>query len=111
MAVITVQQASLAGLNPSYVAASATGDTVPNDGKLVLHVKNVNAASRTVTVASQKTATPGLSPSNNAVSVPATTGERIIGPFDATIWNDVNGNLVVTYSSEVGVTLAAIRTS
>lgn len=109
MAVLTVQQAALAGLNPSYAAASASGDSFPNDGRTLLHVKNTNAAARTVTVTSQKTASPGLTPANNAVSVPATTGERFIGPFDPTIWNDVNGNLQITYSAETGVTIAALR--
>lgn len=109
MAVLTVQQVALTGLNPSYAAASAGGDSFDNDGRTVLHVKNTNASSRTVTVASQKPAVPGLAPSNNAVSVPATTGERFIGPFDPTVWNDSNGDVQVTYSADAGVTIAAIR--
>ncbi len=109
MAVLTVQQVALAGLNPSYAAAAAAGDSFANDGRIVLHVKNANASSRTVTVTSQKPATPGLAPSNNAVSIPATTGERLIGPFDPNVWNDANGNAQITYSSETGLTIAAIR--
>lgn len=109
MAVLTVQQVALAGLNPSYAAASAGGDSFPNDGKIVLHVKNTNGAARTVTVVSQRPASPGLAPSNNGVSVPATTGERLIGPLDPTVWNDANGNVQITYSAETGVTIACIR--
>lgn len=111
MAVLTVQQVALAGLNPSYAAAAAGGDSFLNDGKVVLHVKNTNGSARTVTVASQRPATPGLAPANNAVSVPATTGDRFIGPFDPGIWNDANGAVQVTYSADAGVTIAAIRTS
>lgn len=109
MAVLTVQQAALAGLTPTYAAAAVAGDSFPNDGRTVLHVKNTNAAARTVTVASQKTATAGLAPANNAVVVPLTVGDKIIGPFDASVWNDVNGNVQITYSVETGVTIAAIR--
>lgn len=111
MAVLTVQQASLAGLTPTYAAASAGGDSFPNDGNIVLHVKNTNGSQRTVTVASQKAATPGLAPSNNAVVVAATNGDKVIGPFDPSVWNDANGSVQVTYSAETGVTVAAIRTS
>lgn len=111
MAVLTVQQAALAGLAPSYAAASAGGDSFPNDGKIVLHVKNTNGSARTVTVASQVQATAGRAPANNAVSIPATTGDKIIGPFDPSIWNDSTGSCLVTYSADTGVTIAAIRTS
>lgn len=111
MAVLTVQQSSLAGLTPTYAAAAAGGDSFPNDGKVVLHVKNVNAAARTVTVTSQKTSTPGLAPANNAVVVPLTVGDKIIGPFDQNIWNDANGSVQITYSAVTDVTIAAIRTS
>ena len=110
MAVLTAQQVSLAGLGPSYVAAAAGGDSFSNDGNTLIHVKNTDAAAKTVTVASQRLATPGLAPSNNAVSVPATTGERIIGPFDPLVWNDTNGSVQLTYSAVTGVTIAAIRT-
>lgn len=109
MAVLTVQQAALAGLNPTYAAAAAAGDSFANDGKIVLHVKNTNAAARTVTVASQRPASPGLAPANNAVSIPATTGERLIGPFDPIIWNDSTGSVLITYSADAGVTIACVR--
>lgn len=109
MAVLTVQQIALTGLTPTYAAAAAGGDSFANDGSVFLHVKNTNAAARTVTVASQKPATPGLAPSNNAVVVPLTVGDKMIGPFDPTIWNDANGLVQITYTAESGVTIAAVR--
>lgn len=109
MAVLTVQQVALTGLTPAYAAATAGGDSFSNDGEVMLHVKNTNGAARTVTVTSQKPATPGLAPSNNVVVVPLTVGDKMIGPFDPTVWNDTNGLVQVTYSAETGVTVAAIR--
>jgi hypothetical protein len=109
VAVLTVQQVALAGLTPTYAAAAAGGDSFANDGEVFLHVKNTNAAARTVTVASQRPATPGLAPANNAVVVPLTVGDKMIGPFDPTVWNDTNGLVQITYTAETGVTVAAIR--
>ena len=109
MAVLTVQQVALAGLTPTYASAAAGGDSFANDGNVVLHVKNTNAAARTVTVTSQVQATPGRVAANNAVVVPLTVGDKFIGPFDPTIWNDANGLTQITYSAETGVTIAAVR--
>jgi hypothetical protein len=41
------------------------------------------------------------------VSVPATTGDRVCGPFDPAIFNDANGFVQVTYSAVTSVTVAA----
>jgi hypothetical protein len=40
MAVLTVQQIARSGLSPSYASAAGGGDTVPNDEKTFLHIKN-----------------------------------------------------------------------
>lgn len=110
MAALTIQQSSLAGLTPAYAAASVGGDTITNDGKVVLHVKNGGATSINVTVVSTAPARPGLAPASNVVAVPA-GGERIIGPLDASAFNDANGAVSITYSGTTTVTVAAIRTA
>lgn len=109
MAVLTVQQAVLAGLTPTYAAASVGGDSFANDGRIFLHVKNSDSSSHVTTVASQKPTVPGYTPANNAVTVPITTGDKIIGPFDPTVWNDADGKVQVTYAAVTGMTVAAIR--
>ena len=110
MAVLTVQDISRAGLNPSLAAAAAGGDAFPNAGRAFLRVKNAHATvARTVTVASQLPAgaiPQGAVKTDLAVSVPATQ-ERWIGPLDPAAFNDANGRVVVTYSTEADLTVGA----
>jgi hypothetical protein len=103
MAVITVQDGSAgyAANAAAYVAATAGGDTVAGGIRaggwhipVVLLVRNTDAATRTVTVGSL----PG-------VVVPATTGVAVI----PVVGSPYGGAIPVTYSSAVGVTVAAAR--
>lgn len=108
MATLTVQTIVRAGLTPSLAAAAAGGDAFPNNGKTFLRVVNANVgAARTVTIASQLPAggiPQGAAKADIAIAVPA-SGERWIGPFDAGSFNDTNGRVVMTYSSEADVTV------
>ena len=110
MAVLTVQDISRAGLNPSLAAAAAGGDAFPNAGRAFLRVKNAHATvARTVTVASQLPAgaiPQGAVKTDLAVSVPATQ-ERWIGPLDPVAFNDANGRVVATYDTEADLTVGA----
>lgn len=108
MADLTIQTVVLGGLAPTYAAAAA-GDTFPNDGRTILHVKNSNAATRTITVESQRPVVPGYAQADNAVVVAATTGDDMIGPFDPNVWNNSTGRCEITYSATTGLTIAAIR--
>ena len=108
MAELTAQSASQSGLNPTYASAAAGGDTVDNDGKTVLHVKNGDASEHTVTVASQVTSPePGTAAQDVSVAIPAGE-ERIIGPFQRSGFNDANDEIVISYDAVTSVTVAAI---
>ena len=111
MATLVVQQIARTGTLPTYAAAAAGGDAFANDGKRFLHVKNANVgAARTVTVASQVPAAalpPGSAKADIAVVV-AASSEKMIGPLDPAYFNDANGRVVVTYSSEADLTVAAL---
>lgn len=105
----TPQVIKRTGLAPAYTAADASnGETCPNNGSLFLHVKNTGGAACTVTIATQGTVD-GLAIADLAVSVPATTGDRLIGPFPPGIYNDSNGNIGVSYSTGTGVTAAYVQ--
>ncbi|MBC7193861.1 hypothetical protein [Marinobacter sp.] len=106
MALLNVQKASLTGLAPTFVAASAGGDSFVNDGKTVLHVKNGGASEITVTVNSQQPCNYGFD-HDVTVAVPA-GGERIIGPFRQDRFNNSDGQVMVSYSAVTSVTVAAI---
>ena len=111
MAELTVQSASQSGLNPTYAAAASGGDTVDNDGKTVLHVKNGDSSELTVTIASQVTSPePGTTATDVAVAIPAGE-ERIIGPFQASGFNDASDELSISYDAVTSVTIAAISAS
>lgn len=108
MTALTVQDIALTGLAPSYVAADATGNYFTNNtGRTFLHVKNGGAAAINVTVDSQQLCSFGYD-HNVVVSVPA-GGERMIGPFVTTRWNDANGRVNVSYSAVTSVTVAAFQ--
>ena len=108
MATLTVADINHTGLTPAFVSVAAGGDQFANDGHIFLYVKNTNAASRDVTVDSQSLCNQGVD-HNIVVTVPATTGEKLIGPFPPGRFNDANANVQITYESEVGVTIQAMR--
>src|SRR5689334_14270500 len=108
MAVLARQSIVRTGLTPALAAAAAGGDSFLNEGKTYFRVANGHATvARTVTIASQLSAgaiPQGAASANVAVVVPA-LGEKLIGPFDPAAFNDANGRVVVTYSTEADLTV------
>lgn len=111
MAALTIQQVVRTGLVEALVAAGSGGDTFVNDGKKFFRVKNGHAsAARTVTFASQLPAgalPQGAAKADLAVVVAAQTSVDI-GPFDPSAFNDNTGKVIVTYSTEADLTVAAV---
>jgi hypothetical protein len=103
MAVLTVQLVSRTGLLPTYAAVSAGGDSVPNNGRVLLHVKNGNASPTNVTVDSIQACNQG-NDHDVVVTVP-NASERIIGPFPVARFGR---NLAVTYTVSATVTIAVL---
>lgn len=113
MAELTVQEIAEAGLTASYTAAAAGGDSLKNDGRTFLHVKNGGAGSTTVTVTAQRTAANvqgmgGLTKGNAGGAV-AAGAEGFFGPFPSLAFNDATGKVAIGYSDVTSVTVAAIR--
>jgi hypothetical protein len=106
MAVLDKQKINSNGVAPTFSAASATGDQFKNDENTFLHVKNGSAASITVTISSQETCNHGFV-HHLSIAVPA-GGERMVGPFNRTRFNNDTGNVEVSYSAVTTVTVAAI---
>ena len=108
----TVQTLDAAGVTPSFGAANADGYAIPGDGRTVMEVKNTNGASRTVTVDIPLTVD-GLAVTDKAVTVGATTGDKIIGPFPPATYNQPSGTwqgyVLVTFSAVADVTVAFYR--
>ncbi len=106
---LTVQAAVLAGLTPAYAAANADGNYFPNSGKEFLHIKN-SGISTVVTIDSPAACNQGTQ-HDVAVTVPPTTGDKIIGPFPKERFNDGSGNCHLTYAQVTGITIAVITVS
>jgi hypothetical protein len=80
---LTATQATRAGtVLPAATAGDAVnGNSVPNDGRVILIVKNTGASSRTITFHTARTID-GLTAPTRVETIPA--GEtQIFGPFDA----------------------------
>lgn len=106
MAVIALQAITRAGEDPSPYAAAVGPDTVDgNDGRVFLHLKNTNAAARTVTVNSVAPCDQGFD-HDIAVVIPANTGDVMIGPFPP---ERFGSQLSISYSAVAGLTIAAVR--
>lgn len=107
MAVLTVQDATRAGVTPTWNTAAAGGDSFANDGKVIAIVKN-SGTEKTLTIPLVETVD-GQTPASKTVTIPATTGEKLIGPFPTIVYNDANGRVNFTYSLETGVTVGVFR--
>lgn len=96
---------------PTFVAASGGGDSVLPGDKTYLIVRNASGSSITVTIARWPATDPdGVTEQGLAVTVPATTGERWIGPLNqGRYMNPATGNVDITYSAVTSVTVAAIN--
>ena len=108
MALLAHQQIAATGTAVSHAAAAGGGDTVTPDDRVFLWVKNASGGAITVTVA-----VPGTfyaqALADIAVSVPATTGERLIGPLDRKLADPSTGVVNITYSGVTSLTVAAVR--
>lgn len=107
MALGAVQQIVMAGLAPSYATPSATENIIPNTN-LFLHVKNANASPCVVTFTDPGRTAAGSAATNPSVSVPATTGDRMIA-LPSSLTNTATGFITVAFSVQTSVSVAVVR--
>lgn len=104
---LTPQNVSRSGVAPSFAAANVDGHSWANNGRQLLYVKNTAGSPVTVTFPIPVTVD-GQAVASKTVSVPATTGERLIGPFP-TQYNQADGDAWVDFSSVTNVTVALLQ--
>lgn len=114
MAVLTVQDSSLAGITPATPAGASGGDSFPNNGHVLLELINASGAAITVTADDPNSPAPAGALAFNPdsqISVPA-AGRRIWGPFPPFRFNDINGRVNLTYGTNppTGLTIGLYRT-
>ena len=107
MALLAAQTITKAGLAPSYGAVTAS-DTITADDRLFLHVKNAGGSPDTVTLVDAGTTPGGSAATNPTVSVPATTGDRMIY-IPQSFVNPSTGLVTITHSFTTSVTCALVR--
>lgn len=105
MATRNAESVGVAGLAATYYAATAGGDKVKPGVTLI--VKNTNGASRTLTLVTPGTVY-GQAIADQAITVPATTGERIVAvPREGFTGSD--GLVPLAWSADTGVTFAVLH--
>jgi hypothetical protein len=107
MAVLATQSVSRSGLSVSYAAATSGGDKVSPGDHVFLHVKNAGGSVCNVTITTPGTFD-GQAISDVTVAVPATTGDKLIGPITAELFRASDGYAAVTYDQVSSVTVAAV---
>lgn len=107
MALLAVQNASIAGTLITYAAAAGGGDTFAVNDHAVLIVKNGGGSPITVTVAVPGNTKYGQAAPDVAVTV-ANATDKVIGPFPADLADPADFVVHVTYSAVTSVTVAVI---
>jgi hypothetical protein len=106
MATLTPQTLTKAGSQPSLAACASGGDEFANSGNTIILITNANASSRTLTIVSQATMD-GLAVADRSVTIPG-TDDTFITDLDKNVYNDTNGRVQLTYSTEVDLTIAIL---
>lgn len=106
MALLTVQNAAITGLAPTFGAVSSS-DTFPNDGHTVIYIKNAGASPDTVVIDSLVACNQGTDHDGGGSVTNGT--EKVFGPFPMSRFNNSAGLVTVTNSYTTTVTCAVIR--
>lgn len=87
------------GLAATYNTPNAGGDKFAPGATTFVHAKNTNAATRTITFV-----VPGsvaeFAIADMSATIPATTGDRFLGPFPADLFAGSDGLVAMTYAPD-----------
>ena len=110
MATLTTQEVTRLGVAQTYAACAGGGDKFTPGANTFLQVKNASGGALTVTVAVAKVPLPDATSAVAAVSIPATTGDKMFGPFPAEFFAAAaDGLAAITYSGVTSLTIAVLR--
>jgi len=109
MALLTTYTIDFNGVNvaSSYAAAAASQEFV-NDGRTFIHIKNTSGGVITCTITTAGTVQ-SHAIADTVVSVAATTGEQMAGPFAKSLYNAADGNIDITWSATASVTIGVFN--
>lgn len=92
-----------------YTVVATNTYIIRNNGKVLLHFKKSGAGNCDLIIITPNTVD-GLAVGDRTVIIPATTGDKFIGPFPPSIYNDANGDIEITLSEVTGLTGAILQT-
>jgi hypothetical protein len=109
MAALTTHVVPLTGLqlDAQFVAATSGGDDCQTGAGVFLAVKNADASSHTVTLATPQTVDGDLAVADRAVTVAA--GKTQFIPVTDRYRNPTTGRCAITYDAVTSVTVAVVR--
>lgn len=107
---LTVEKVVPGGLTATYNSGLLVANTyqVRNSGNVILHFKKSAAVDCVVTIQTPITVG-GLAVAEQTVTIPATTGDKFIGPFPRPIYNDSSQDINFTLSDVDGLTVAVLE--
>lgn len=79
-----------------------------NDGATILLFEKTGAGACTVTTTTTAEAN-GIAVANPTYTVPASTGDVVIGPFACNVFNDDDGYTAFTVSEATGLSVAVVQ--
>jgi len=103
---ITKQAISRSGLVATYEAAASTMEYAVSGENAIIHIKNANAATLTLTITTSKTID-GLAVADRTVTI-LTTEEHFIGPFNKTDYADSGDLIQIAFDITSSVTVAVL---
>lgn len=109
-ATLTVTTIARTGTTHSLSAAADDTLYIANNGRTWVHIEDAGAQITATFVSQASTYNDlpeGVAVTNLAVTIPATTGKKIIGPFNQRSWNDSSGRIMLILSSTTSITVAA----
>lgn len=115
MATLTAQEYDESGNDLTMSAAAAGGDQFANPNEdIELVIVNNDASGKTVTVTAQNTSFEDDAYGNSvkqdqSVTVSASGGVAMMGPFPKRAFNDGSGNVQITYSAVTSLEIAAVK--
>ena len=104
MTLLATQTIVRTGLTPAYTTVTASDTFIPG-AQVFLHVKNVSGTNDTCVVQVLAGDPPGLTIADISVTVPLTTGDKMIGPLPSQFFADpTTGLATVTHTQTTSVT-------
>ena len=105
---LVVQTLGPTGITPTRNAISASNVYfLRNTGRVMLAFAKSGNGTATITIVTPIT-TGGLAVAQQTLSVPADTGDKMIGPFPPAIYNNSSGDLEFTTNEGTGLTCAVV---